>query len=243
MFGRLRWLTVLLPALLVGAVELVSDTFLDELLPFPFDTLLVVVTVGILAYAFSTVAFRRIDALAGALAARNAELEARNASARALHRVSVAITALAGLDEILQARGRAGARAPRGGRRRPPPQPARRGARLPGGERAGRRASDPAGELPGDDVLRFIAPRFAVARLAAPLQRGGTTIGLLAVARPPSGASASTTSRRSPRSPTRPPSPSRTPACRAGCASSPSSPSASGSPGRCTTASPRCSAT
>lgn len=180
MFGRLRWLTVLLPALLIGAVELVSDTFLDELLPFPFDTLLVVVAVGILAYAFSTVAFRRIDALAGALAARNAELEARNASARALHRVSVAITTLAGLDEILQAvveqaPGLLGADVAVLLLNGPDEGLVYRAGSGPAG------ALHPAGELPGDGVLCFVAPRFAVARLAAPLQRGGTTIGLLAV--------------------------------------------------------------
>ena len=51
----------------------------------------------------STVAFRRIDQLDVALRARNAELEARNASARALYEVSVAIAAIADLDDILRA--------------------------------------------------------------------------------------------------------------------------------------------
>jgi signal transduction histidine kinase len=103
MFGRLRWLAIVLPGLAVGAIELWSDTALDELLPFPLDTLLVVGIVVALAAAFSFLGFRRIDSLAGALAARNEELERRNATVRALNQVSLAITAISGLDRILQA--------------------------------------------------------------------------------------------------------------------------------------------
>jgi len=180
MFGRLRWLTVLLPVLLVGAIELVSDSVLDEVFPLPLDALLVVVVVGILACAFSTIAFRRIDTLAGALASKNAELEARNASARALHRVSVAITALAGLDEILravvdQARSLLGADVAILLLNEPDGSVACRAANGPA------EAIHPAGNLAGEDIARFVEPSYAVARLAAPLQRGGTTIGLLAV--------------------------------------------------------------
>jgi len=103
LFGRLRWLAVVLPALVVALIELLSDTALDQALPFPWDTILVTFVVVVLASAFSLVAFRRIDALAASLAARNAELERRNATVRALNQVGLAISAISGLDRILQA--------------------------------------------------------------------------------------------------------------------------------------------
>ena len=103
MFERLRWLTIVLPVVAVGMIELVSDTTLDEVLPFPWDTLLVVAIVMALASVFSGLAFRRIDSLTGELGRRNAELERRNATVRALHHVSLAVTATVELDRILQA--------------------------------------------------------------------------------------------------------------------------------------------
>ncbi|MEO8470419.1 MAG: histidine kinase, partial [Chloroflexota bacterium] len=102
MFGRLRWLTVILPGILVGLIELFSDNTLDEALPAPWDTVVVVAVVVALAALFSFYAFRRIDTLAGELTRQNVELERRNATVRALHRVSLAITALTDLDPILQ---------------------------------------------------------------------------------------------------------------------------------------------
>ena len=99
---RLRWLSVLAPVVAVTVIELVSDGLLDTSLPFPLDTIVVVSVVAALAWGFSLVAFRRIDDLAAELRERNADLERREASARALHRVSVAIAALADLDEILR---------------------------------------------------------------------------------------------------------------------------------------------
>ena len=102
MFGRLRWLAIVLPAGAVAVIEILSDTALDRLLPFPVDTILVVGVVAALAFVFSYIAFRRIDNLAGALAARNAELERRNATVRALNQVSLAVAAISGLDRILQ---------------------------------------------------------------------------------------------------------------------------------------------
>jgi signal transduction histidine kinase len=177
---RLRWLSVLVPVAAVAIIELVSDGLLDASLPFPLDTVVVVLVVAVLAWGFSTVAFRRIDRLAAELRTRNADLERREASARALHRVSVAIAALADLDEILEvivgeARDRltgnvailvvqgpdgvgyvAAASGPEGG-------------------------IDRAGGYPGADAVRFVRPDLAIARLEAPLQRAGETIGLLMV--------------------------------------------------------------
>src|SRR6478736_5018665 len=98
---RLRWLTILGPVVLIGGFELLSDTWLDPYLPFPLDTIVVVTIVFVVAAVLSAIAFRRIDRLDLALRARNAELEARNASAQALYEVSVAIAAIADLDDIL----------------------------------------------------------------------------------------------------------------------------------------------
>ncbi len=98
-----RWLLVLVPIALVAFLETLSDTVLDEALPFPRDTLLIIGVTGVLGIAFAAVAFSRIDALTGTLRARNEELEARGASARALHRVSVAIAALSDVDHVLEA--------------------------------------------------------------------------------------------------------------------------------------------
>ncbi len=181
MLVRLRWLTILVPALVVGAIELVSDTVVDEFLPFPWDAIFVVVVVLAFLAAFLTVAFRRIDSLTGALAARNEELERRNTTARALHRVSVALTALADLDDVLravvdEARALLGADV---------------GLLLladGAGDLVFRTGSGPgaaihpAGDAPGRDASRFIDPAYASVQLAAPLQRGGQTIGLLVVA-------------------------------------------------------------
>ncbi len=167
-----------MPVLAVSAIELLSDTVLDPYLPFPWDTIIVALVTLVLAAAFSRIAFRRIDQLAGALADRNAELERRNAAARALHHVSTSIAALAGLDDILQAvtdqarqllsadvavlllervDGTLGLQASSGPR--------------------DRIAADGTGD--GSDAERFLAAPYATAQLAAPLQRGGRTIGLL----------------------------------------------------------------
>ena len=61
------------------------------------------VVVAVLAAIFARWTFARMDRLAGSLEARNAEVEARAASANALHAVSQAIASLADLDEILGA--------------------------------------------------------------------------------------------------------------------------------------------
>ena len=182
---------MIVPALVVGAIEIVSDQLLDEAFPFPLDTLLVVVVTLLLGGAFAALAFRRIDALTGALLRRNQELEAREMSARALHRVSVAIASLTDIDRVLDAivtharellavdavilllDGPDGRLARRAASAVP-------GALAPLPSIPGTNAGDPP-EAGADEILRFVLPAHAVARLAAPLQRGGRTIGLLAV--------------------------------------------------------------
>lgn len=180
MANRMRWLTILVPAAVIGLIELLSDTLLDALLPFPADTILVTCVVLVVTAVLSTLVFRRIDRLSAAIRERNAELETRNASARALHHVSVTITALASLDRILQAI----------------VENARQilGADvalllLTGPDNDLRLAAGdgppdsihPEGNLAGSEMFRFVSPEFGVGRLAAPLQRGGDTIGLLVV--------------------------------------------------------------
>lgn len=180
MSTRFRWLTVIVPIALIGLIELASDTFLDSLLPFPLDTLLVMAIIAVVGLGLSRVAFRHIDRLADALRQRNRELEARNASASALHRVSVATSSLTDIDAILQA----------------VVASARKLldadvavlvlAQADGTLRLAASAGQPgaihaSGDLPGRDFMRFVPPNIARTRLAAPLHRGGRTIGTLAV--------------------------------------------------------------
>jgi signal transduction histidine kinase len=179
MLRRLRWLTIILPVLFVVVVELLSDALLDQDLPFPADTAIVALVVLVAGIVMSTATFRIVDRLADELRQRNAELEARNAAARALHSMSMAITALADIDQVL-AETAANARkllatdvawVTRIGRDGEERLVATSGAD---------EAFDASGGQPGGDVDRFVRPAFRVARLTAPLQRGGSTIGSLA---------------------------------------------------------------
>jgi signal transduction histidine kinase len=177
----LRWLSVVAPVVAVAIIELVSDGLLDAMFPFPVDTVVVVGIVAILAWSFSTIAFRRVDLLSEELRTRNADLERREASARALHRVSVAIAALDDLDEILaaivdQAREQLGT------------EVAVLLTSRPDGEAYVAAASGPPDGIDrgggfgrGSDPARFVRPDLTTARLDAPLQRAGETIGLLIV--------------------------------------------------------------
>ena len=156
----------MLPGLVVALIELLSDTALDEALPFPLDTILVTAVVVILATVFSVVAFRRIDALAASLATRNAELERRNATVRALNQVGLAISAISGLDRILSA----------------VVEQAREllhadGAVLSVDAGSGERV---ARAISGVDVTAA-EPAPGASRLEVPLQRGGETFGSLVV--------------------------------------------------------------
>jgi signal transduction histidine kinase len=195
--SRDRWLLIGLPALTVGLIEALSDTLLDPLLPFPGDAILVALVVLVLTILLSGAFYRRIDALGAAVSARNRALEQRATSAAAMHRVSVAIAALADLRSILDAiaehaRTLSGADVAVillvdvGGRlrRAAASGPVREGdeaaggaavAGTPDGSTAARAALDP------DEVLRFLPPDLATSRLASALNRGPETIGLLAV--------------------------------------------------------------
>ena len=177
---QLRWSSIIAPVIAVAVIELVSDGLLDSLFPFPLDMIVVVALVAVLAWGFSRVAFGRIDFLSVQLQARNADLERREASARALHRVSVALAALADLDDILQT-------IVDQARTLLLVDVAILVAYGPDGAAYVAAASGPddgldrRGGYPGTDVARFVRPDLAAARLEAPLQRAGETIGLLMV--------------------------------------------------------------
>jgi two-component system nitrate/nitrite sensor histidine kinase NarX len=91
MYRRRRWLAVIAAVLFIAAVELLSDSVLDATLQFPFDTLLVVAVVSVVAVAAATATFRQIDGLARGIGERNTELEARNAALRAVYDISLAV--------------------------------------------------------------------------------------------------------------------------------------------------------
>jgi signal transduction histidine kinase len=180
MADRTRWLTILVPVALIGITELLTDTLLDGLLPFPADAILVLGVVVVVAAVVSILAFRRIDRLSAAIRERNAELETRNAAARALHHVSVATTALVDLDQILEAIV-VNARHILGADVAVLLLTGPDGAMHLAASSGPADAIRPAGDLPGTDFFRFVPGELGVGRLAAPLQRRGDTIGLLAV--------------------------------------------------------------
>jgi signal transduction histidine kinase len=182
--SRQRLLIPIVPALIVGLVEGLSDTLLDPVLPFPWDAVVVSVAVFLLVLAVSGPAYRRIDALGATLARRNRELETRAASAAALHRVSVAIAALVDLRQVLDAvavNARTLLSADVAVLLLTEPDGGLRCAASSGPADK----IDPSGTLEspeeGDEILRFVRPEAAVVRVSAPLQRGGETIGLLAI--------------------------------------------------------------
>jgi signal transduction histidine kinase len=117
------------------------------------------------------------------LAARNRDLEERAASAAALRRVSIAITALVDLPEILDAivghaRGLLAADVAVLLLAEPDGTLRLAASDLPdrlGAPRARRLAED------GDDMARFVPPELRVSRLVAPLQHGRETTGMLAI--------------------------------------------------------------
>jgi signal transduction histidine kinase len=199
--SRDRWLIVGLPAVVVGLIEALSDTLLDPILPFPGDALVVTLVVLGLSILVSRALYRRIEALGAAVTARNRALEQRAESAAAMHRVSVAIAALADLRSILDAiadharrlsggdvavillvdaggRLRLAAASGLEGRRDerdPTERSGSAGSAIEGGSEAGRSSVDP------DEVVRFLPPELATSRLASALNRGPETIGFLAV--------------------------------------------------------------
>jgi signal transduction histidine kinase len=189
---RLQYLAIGVTVLATFLVELLSDTVLDEALPFPVDTLIVTLAVLAGVIVLSTVAFRVIDRLQHQLRVQNDELEARNAAASALRAMTISITALADLGEVLRATA-ANARkllsadiaalvlVGADGEDR---LVSRSGPDAGFDESGGQAGPDePSLAEGGPDLAggRFLRPAFTVSYLASPLQLGGATVGTLAV--------------------------------------------------------------
>lgn len=98
---RRRWFAVVASVLVVGTVEVLSDTVFDAVLPFPFHTLLVVAVVTLVVATGATFSFRRIDRLAGDLRERNEILQSRNAVLRAVYDVSLAVSGQADPEQTI----------------------------------------------------------------------------------------------------------------------------------------------
>jgi signal transduction histidine kinase len=160
MLSKIRWSVVALPVVLVGLLELTSDSILDRILPAPFDVLVVPAAVLLLSLLLGRIAFRRIDRLSDTLRERNATLERGNASLQALRRLGMKMTTLVGSDQILRA--------------------------VAADARLLLDADAAFTTLIAPDGSEQIAimdgdPSARSARLAAPLQRGPATIGTLTV--------------------------------------------------------------
>ncbi|MGA3030681.1 MAG: GAF domain-containing sensor histidine kinase [Candidatus Limnocylindrales bacterium] len=98
---RRRWFAVVASVLVVGTVEVLSDTVFDAVLPFPFHTLLVLAVVTVVVATGAGFSFRRIDRLAGDLRERNEVLQARNAVLRAVYDVSLAVSGQADPEQTI----------------------------------------------------------------------------------------------------------------------------------------------
>ena len=177
--SRLWWAAVILPVAIIGGIELLADWGLDPYLPFPYDTLVVTGASFVLAVIFVSIASHRIGLLTGALDARTREVEQRSARARALHQLGVSVAATRDLDTVL----RSVTEATR---------------RMLGGEvalvalQSGETATLAASSGPSEALLAttglarepadLLAAPFRQSLVAAPLHRGDSTIGSLAVA-------------------------------------------------------------
>ena len=103
MYPRRRWAVVFGAILFVGVVEALSDSLFDAVLPFPFDTLLVIAVVATVAIVAAWYAFRIIDRLTSDLIHRHQALKSRNAALRAVYDVSLAVSGQADPEETLAA--------------------------------------------------------------------------------------------------------------------------------------------
>jgi signal transduction histidine kinase len=178
-FWRRRWLVVAVALAAIALVELVVDTVLDPTLPFPASTLIVIVTIVVVGSTGAALAFRSIDRLAATLQERNAELERSDASARALYRVSMSLSTLTSVDDILHA-------IVESARSLLSADVALLVLFRPDATLRLAAASGPAeafatqGDQPGTDFRRFVHADAIHSHLAAPIQRSGRSIGTLA---------------------------------------------------------------
>ena len=197
MYPRRRWAVVFGAILFVGAVEALSDSVLDAVLPFPIRTVLMLGIVATIAIVAAWYAFSLIDRLTRDLVERHQALRARNAALRAVYDVSLAVAGQADPELVLNAivgharrllrvdgallalqgpedevRLRASSAAP--------------GVLLPEGIAAADRsraagASADIGARPTSDLARYLAPGYSI-RLEAPVGHGEARVGWIGVA-------------------------------------------------------------
>ncbi len=187
MYGRRRWMAVLVALLAIGIVEALSDTALDALLPFPYDTIFVFGTVAIVAIVAALIAFRIIDRLNRDLLERHEALESRTAALRAVYDVSLAVSGQADPEQTIgsivgHARRLLGVDAailvlagPDGQLR------LRASSARPDVLRSGDPIPDPTTQPRGNELDGYLRPGFAI-RLQAPVALSDVRVGILGVA-------------------------------------------------------------
>ena len=181
MTRSIRWLMILLPVVLIGVIDVASDRFLDELLPSPFDALVGPALVLALALVAARIAFPHTDRLESALRERNEALERRNEALQALRVVGAKISSHVVLDEVLSGivrTARALLAADVAVLTLLQPDASHRLVAKSGEEASFRTGAPP---TEAEDPAAFVDPAHLTVRLAAPLQRGSGTIGMLLV--------------------------------------------------------------
>jgi signal transduction histidine kinase len=187
MYPRRRWMAVLAALLIIGTVEVLSDTALDAVLPFPYGALLVFGTVVAVVMVAAWFAFRLIDRLTLDLIERHAALEARTEALRAVYDVSLAVSGQADPDQTIGSivgharrllRVDAAILALNGpdGKLR-----LRASSALPDVMRSGDPAPTPALRPRGNELDEYLRPGFSI-RLQAPVARSDVHVGILGVA-------------------------------------------------------------
>ena len=187
MYPRRRWLAVLAGLLVIGAVEAMSDTVLDAVLPFPYGGMLVFGTVVVVVSFAAWFAFRVIDRLTLDLMERHAALESRTEALRAVYDVSLAVSVQADPEQTIGAivgharrllRADASLLALDGpdGKLR-----LRASSALANVMRGGDPAPTPTLQPRGNELDDYLRPGFSI-RLQAPVARSDVRVGILGVA-------------------------------------------------------------
>ena len=188
-----RWAAVIAGILFIGVVEMLSDSLLDPVMPFPFDTLFVLGAVATVAIIAAWYAFRVIDRLTGDLVERHEALKSRNAALRAVYDVSLAVSGQADPEQTLAAivdhardllRVDAALLVLCG----PEDELLLRAVSAPPGvlagetpATAGAAAANAPGLGSGGELARYLSPGYSI-RLEAPIGQGDARVGTLGLA-------------------------------------------------------------
>ncbi len=93
--SRLKWLTVLVPALFIGGYEYLENTYLEAVIPSRLDTAIAFAIVLIGSVIFSHLVFHVIDQM-------KAQIESQAERAQALLRIAEALNSSLDLNQVLQ---------------------------------------------------------------------------------------------------------------------------------------------